>query len=39
MENHAGLNVPNQSLSPKKLNLTPSEIKDVIAFIGSLDSQ
>ncbi len=35
----AGLNVPNQSLSPNKLNLTPSEIKDVIAFIRSLDSQ
>jgi len=35
----AGLNVPNQSLSPAKLNLTPLEIQDLIAFIKSLDSR
>lgn len=31
-----GLTVPNQTLSPEKLNLTKEEIKDVIAFLHSL---
>ncbi|HEX5154861.1 MAG TPA: cytochrome c peroxidase [Parafilimonas sp.] len=34
-----GVPVPNQSLSSDKLNLTPAEIKAVIAFIKSLDSK
>lgn len=31
-----GLNVENQTLAPDKLKLTPVEIKQVIAFLGSL---
>ncbi|MFT4152946.1 cytochrome-c peroxidase [Parafilimonas sp.] len=34
-----GLQVANQSLSAEKLNLTPEEIKAVIAFMKSLDSR
>jgi cytochrome c peroxidase len=34
-----GVRVSNQSLSSDKLNLTPPEIKAVIAFIKSLDSK
>ncbi|PZP49912.1 MAG: cytochrome C peroxidase [Pseudopedobacter saltans] len=34
-----GLNVPNQSLSSNKLNLTPKEIADIIAFMHALESR
>ncbi len=34
-----GLQVTNQSLSSEKLNLTPAEIKAVVAFMKSLDSR
>ncbi|WP_447641456.1 MULTISPECIES: cytochrome-c peroxidase [Chitinophagaceae] len=34
-----GLHVPNQTLSSDKLNLTPKEIKDIIAFMNALESQ
>ena len=34
-----GLPVQNQSLSAKKLGLTPVEIKEVIAFMHALDSR
>jgi cytochrome c peroxidase len=34
-----GLQVLNQSLSSEKLNLTPAEIKAVVAFMKSLDSR
>lgn len=34
-----GLPVHNQSLSAKKLGLTPGEIKEVIAFMHALDSR
>lgn len=33
-----GINVPNQTLSSDKLNLTPKEIKDIVAFMKSLES-
>ncbi len=34
-----GVNVTNQTLGPDKLNLTPEEIKNLVAFIGALDSR
>jgi cytochrome c peroxidase len=34
-----GLNVPNQTLSTDSLHLTDKEIKDIIAFMKSLDSR
>jgi cytochrome c peroxidase len=34
-----GLNVPNQTLSSDSLHLTDKEIKDIIAFMKSLDSR
>ncbi len=34
-----GLNVPNQTLSADSLHLTDKEIKDIIAFMKSLDSK
>jgi len=34
-----GLNLPNQTLPSKPLHLTDKEIKEVIAFIGSLTDQ
>ena len=34
-----GIKIPNQTLSPDKLNLTPKETEDIIAFIGALDSR
>lgn len=34
-----GLQVNNQSLSTEKLNLTPAEVKAVVAFMKSLDSR
>ncbi|MBS1736755.1 MAG: c-type cytochrome [Bacteroidetes bacterium] len=33
------INLPNQSLSKKNLNLTQAEIQDIIAFMKSLDSK
>jgi len=32
-----GMTIDNQTLSPDKLNLTPTEIKAVIAFLGTLE--
>ena len=34
-----GIKIDNQTLPPDKLNLTAKEQKDVIAFIGALDSK
>lgn len=34
-----GLDVKNQTLAPDSLHLTPPEIRDIIAFIGSLNSR
>lgn len=32
-----GITIDNQTLSPDKLNLTPTEIKAIIAFLGTLE--
>ena len=34
-----GMNLPNQTLSKEKLNLTTGEIEDIIAFMRSLESK
>lgn len=34
-----GLDVPNQTLPPDKLGLTPAEVRDVVAFLHSLDEE